>query len=91
MTDTVVTEPLIRGVVTQIELGLATVLLGEDAEEWVFPVTLLPADVAESDVLLFAGEGRDLRVVQRAGHLHDTVESRLSRGVNRRRMGLLAS
>lgn len=75
---------LVHGYVEAIEGGVATVLLGEDLEEWCFPSTLLPADAHPECVLLIEARGRQFTVVG-IDHSAPTVESRLGRDLLRRR------
>jgi hypothetical protein len=76
--------------VISLEDGIATVLVGEEGEEWAFPAHLLPSDCSNQSVIVLTGEGRDLRVLGLAEQAHDgSVECRLNRGLNRRRFASL--
>ncbi len=79
-----------RAVVITIDHGVATVLVGEHQEEWDFPMQLLPAGTTEDSILLLTGEGYGLEVVGLAPERVDSVQSRLNRGLNRRRMAQIA-
>jgi hypothetical protein len=63
---------------------VATVLIGEDFDEWTFPTHVLPAGVHEESFVLIEGTGRDLTVIGVA-HSVPSLESRLTRDLNRRR------
>jgi hypothetical protein len=74
----------VYGFVERIEDDLATVLIGEDFEEWTFPIHVLPEDVKEESFVLIEGAGRDLRVIGVA-HSLPSLDSRLDRRLNRKR------
>ena len=78
-----------KGLVIEIEDGFAKVLVGPQEEEWDFPAHMLPSGTTPDSELLLASTGRSFEVVGLARRT-DTMEFRLSRGVNRRRMALLA-
>lgn len=78
------TEPLVQAVVERIADGLATLLVGPDEEEWVFPAQLLPPEAADGSVLILEGRGRNFSVIG-IGLGPVTVEDRLARALNRRR------
>jgi len=77
----------VTGVVDSIDQDLARVLIGEAEEEWFFPVSTLPDGVVEGDVVGFVeSEGRfvaDGFVGPR--QTGNSIESRMSRGINKRR------
>jgi hypothetical protein len=72
------------GFVERIEEDVATILIGDDFEEWTFPTHVLPTDVHEESFVLIEGTGRDLTVIGVA-HSVPSLESRLTRDLNRRR------
>ncbi len=90
MSQAQVPGEMTRAVVIKIDLGVATVLVGENQEEWDFPMQLLPSDTTEDSILLLTGEGYGLQVVGLAHERVDSVQNRLNRGVNRRRMAQIA-
>jgi hypothetical protein len=79
-------EP-VSGVVDSIDDDLARVLIGPGEEEWFFPIATLPDGVVEGNVLeLHEADGRyvaDGFVGTR--QTENSIEERLSRGINRRR------
>jgi hypothetical protein len=77
-------EPLTQAVVERIHAGLATVLVGPEQEEWVFPAHLLPPEATDGSVLILEGSGRNFHVIG-IGAGRDGVEERLSRALSRRR------
>jgi hypothetical protein len=77
-------DPLTQAVVEQIHDGLATVLVGHDAEEWEFPAHLLPPQAIEGSVLILEGNGRNFHIIGIAAG-PDGVHERLARSLNRRR------
>ncbi|MCX7621858.1 MAG: hypothetical protein N2037_13560 [Acidimicrobiales bacterium] len=49
----------VEGVIASIDRGLARVLIGENQEEWYFPIEMLPDDSEPGTCLMFAAhEGR---------------------------------
>jgi len=90
MSQAQVPGEMTRAVVIKIDLGVATVLVGENQEEWDFPTQLLPSDTTEDSILLLTGEGYGLQVVGLAPERVDSVQNRLNRGLNRRRMAQIA-
>lgn len=77
-------EPLTQAVVERISDGLATVLVGSAAEEWVFPAHLLPPEATQGSTLILEGDGRNFHIIG-IGAGPDGVEERLSRSLSRRR------
>jgi hypothetical protein len=77
-------EPLTQAVVERISDGLATVLVGSAAEEWVFPSHLLPPEAIQGSTLILEGDGRNFHIIG-IGAGPDGVEERLSRSLSRRR------
>ena len=83
-------ETTIPGVVDRIDDGLARVFIGEDNDEWFFPMPTLP-DGAElgSEVLFSLHNGRYAAVsLARAGRESErSITDRLNRPMNLRRTG----
>jgi hypothetical protein len=77
-------EPLTQAVVERIRDGLATVLVGPEAEEWAFPAHLLPTEATEGSLLILEGNGRNFQIIGIAAS-PDGVHERLARSLNRRR------
>jgi hypothetical protein len=75
----------ISGIVTDLDDLVATVEMGPDREEWVFPRSMLPADIELDSVLTFDGVGSAATVVAHR-HPAPSVEDRMERALNRRRM-----
>jgi hypothetical protein len=78
-------EPLSQAVVERIRDGLATVLVGSEAEEWAFPAHLLPPEAIEGGLLILEGNGRNFQIIGIAAHQTDGVHERLARSLTRRR------
>ncbi|MEJ5254867.1 MAG: hypothetical protein WHS89_05910 [Acidimicrobiales bacterium] len=84
----VLMEPTTRsGVVIALDDAVATIVLTDPEEEWYFPASLVPEHVGVDDVVVIEGAGRSLRIVAK-DPLAPSVESRLERSLNRRRLGL---
>ena len=49
----------VQGLVVDLDDAVATVEIGEDHDEWVFPRSMLPPDVDLDSVLVFDGVGTD--------------------------------
>jgi len=79
-------SPVVHGVVVKFDHDVVTVELGDQAEEWVFPRSMLPADIGIDSVLTFAGSGDAELIDHRPAA--PSVEDRLSRSLNRRRLKL---
>ena len=75
---------MVQGVVVNLDDDVATVELGEQAEEWIFPRSMLPPDVGLDSLLTFAGTGTAEVVDHRPAA--PSVEDRLTRALNRRRL-----
>jgi hypothetical protein len=73
------------GVIVDLDDLVATVEMGAESEEWVFPRSMLPVDIQVDSVLTFEGVGSAATVVAHR-HPGPTVEDRLSRSLNRRRL-----
>jgi hypothetical protein len=80
------TGPVVNGIVVALDDLMATVELGDGREEWVFPRDMLPADVSLDSHLTFAGSGQT-RVLDHRPPA-PSVEDRLGRALNRRRLSL---
>ena len=76
-----------HGVVIDLDDLVATIEMADGGGEWVFPRPLLPEDVALDSVLTFAGAGAEATVVAHRAPA-PSVEDRLSRSLNRRRLHL---
>jgi hypothetical protein len=77
----------VRGVVIGIDDMVATIEMGDDRDEWVFPRSMLPPEVVVDSVLTFDRPGSGATVI---GHSAPapSVEDRLGRALNRRRLHL---
>jgi len=82
-------EVTVIGVVAEIENELARVLVGDDEDEWFFPVTTMPEGAKVGSDLLFTRQ-RDGRLAvlgfsRRAGHSSEptSIEDRLARPLSR--------
>jgi len=53
----------VRGLVVDLDDLVATVEMGEDHDEWVFPRSMLPLDVDLDSVLVFDGVGTDAAII----------------------------
>ncbi len=87
-----VVEPLVsviesQGVVTALDVHVGTVEMVRDGAEWILPRSLLPDDVALDSILTFAGSGVEAQVIAHRTPA-PSVEDRLSRSLNRRRLHL---
>ena len=74
----------VNGVVIELDDLVATVELGADGEEWVFPRSMLPADVELDSVLTFDGMGSAATVVAHR-HPGPSIDDRMERALIRRR------
>jgi hypothetical protein len=84
-------EDRLVGIVQAIDDGLATVLVGADEVEYVFPLDLLP-EGARVDMMLYLvfRNGRLEVIGERAARKAEpgsAVQDRLDRGIARRRLG----
>jgi hypothetical protein len=77
----------VSGVVVDLDDLVATVEIGADGEEWVFPRSMLPSDIQLDSVLTFDGVGSAATVVAHR-HPAPSLEDRLERSLTRRRMPL---
>lgn len=80
-------EVPVTGVVESIEQDLARVLIGPTEDEWFFPLSTLPDGAAEGDVVGFIETDGRYAADGFAGprQTENSIESRLSRGINKRR------
>ncbi len=64
--------------------SVARVLIGEDQEEWFFPLNMLPDRVCEGDTLRFAEQAGRYAVIGkiRLAQAAPSIEDRLSRPLN---------
>jgi hypothetical protein len=73
----------VDAVVVDLDDLVATLEMGPEAEEWVFPRSMLPADIEVDSVLTFDGRGSAATVV--AHRLPGpSVEDRMARAITRR-------
>ena len=77
----------VQAIVVDMDDMVATVEMGPKHEEWVFPLSMLPADVQIDSTLVFEGEGAHAEVIDHRPPA-PSVEDRLSRSLNRRRLHL---
>ena len=56
-------DQLLRGVINAIEGHVAIVLVGDEREEWDFPMSIVPAGASTDTVLLLERTASSLRVV----------------------------
>ncbi|MGZ4680951.1 MAG: hypothetical protein ACXV8G_00635 [Acidimicrobiales bacterium] len=75
----------VSGIVVDLDDLVATVEMGADGEEWVFPRSMLPTDIEVDSVLTFDGVGSSATVVAHR-HPAPSVEDRMERALIRRRM-----
>ncbi|MGZ4718561.1 MAG: hypothetical protein ACXWCB_17875 [Acidimicrobiales bacterium] len=87
MSATSETQQHVQGVVVEVDDLVATLEVGDEREEWIFPLSLLPADVTVDSVLTFDGSGSAARVIDHRIPA-TSVEQRLGRALNRRRLHL---
>jgi hypothetical protein len=73
----------VSGIVVDLDDLVATVEIGADGEEWVFPRSMLPADIMLDSVLTFDGIGSAATVVAHR-HPAPSVEDRMERALIRR-------
>ena len=72
----------VRGLVVDLDDVVATVEIGEDHDEWVFPRSTLPPDIDLDSVLVFDGVGTDAGVIDHrlpAPSVHDRLNRALIR------------
>jgi len=77
------TDVEVNGVVIELDDLVATVEMGADGEEWVFPRSMLPADVQVDSVLTFDGVGSGATVVAHR-HPGPSIDDRMGRALIRR-------
>jgi hypothetical protein len=73
----------VHGMVVALDDVVATIEMGDDREEWVFPRTMLPHDIDLDSVLVFEGSGTDAVVIDHRPP-GPSVEDRLNRALIRR-------
>ncbi len=76
-----------QGVVVELDDLVATIEMTDGGGQWVFPRPLLPEDVDVDSVLTFAGSGAEATVIAHRVPA-PSVEDRLGRSLNRRRLHL---
>ncbi len=72
----------VRGVVVDLDDLMATIEMGEDCDEWIYPRTILPPNVELDSVLVFDGLGTDAAVIDHrppGPSMHDRLNRRLVR------------
>lgn len=74
----------VNGVVIELDELVATVEVGADGEEWVFPRSMLPTDIELDSVLTFDGIGSGATVVAHR-HPGPSIDDRMERALIRRR------
>ena len=80
--------PPTTGLVIDVDAYVVTVLVGEEQEEWTFPLTGAPRDVSEGDSVQVRYEnGRPVEIG--TDHHDQTMQMRLTRPLNLRRLQLL--
>jgi hypothetical protein len=77
----------VRGIVVDVDDDVATLEIGEDHEEWIYPRSMLPHDIDLDSVLLFDGVGVDATVLEHRRPA-PSVSDRLDRALTRRRLML---
>lgn len=78
------TEPTeVRGVVVDLDDLMATIEIGEDHDEWIYPRTMLPPNVDLDSVLVFDGLGTDASVIDHRPP-GPSMQDRLNRRLVRR-------
>lgn len=78
-----------EGVIIELDDFGARIVVGDGDEEWFFPNVLLPEAAGLNDVVVLEGEGVNTRICA-TDSMHPSVESRLQRKLNRRRLALSA-
>ena len=73
----------VSGIVIDLDDLVATVEIGVDGEEWVYPRSMLPTDIEVDSVLTFDGVGSAATVVAHR-HPAPSVEDRMERALIRR-------
>ena len=83
-------DATVSGEVVGVDQDLARVLIGDQQEEWFFPLAMLPAGArVGSDILFTEHDGRYNPLgFARVGHTSErSIEDRLSRPLSARRTG----
>jgi hypothetical protein len=82
-----VTEPIqpteVRGLVVDLDDLMATIEIGEDRDQWIYPRSMLPPNVELDSVLLFDGLGTEAAVIDHRPP-GPSMEDRLNRRLVRR-------
>ena len=73
----------VRGVVVDIDDLMATIEIGDDRDQWVYPRTMLPPDVDLDSELVFDGLGTEAAVIDHRPP-GPSMEDRLNRRLVRR-------
>jgi hypothetical protein len=78
-----------EGVIIEMDDFGAKIVVGDGVEEWFFPTVLLPEGANLNDVVVLQGEGTSTRIAG-TDSMAPSVESRMQRKLNRRRLALTA-
>ena len=73
----------VRGVVVDLDDLMATIEIGDDHDQWVYPRTMLPPNIDLDSQLVFDGLGTDASVIDHRPP-GPTMEDRLNRRLVRR-------
>jgi hypothetical protein len=73
----------VRGIVVDLDDVVATIEMGEERDEWVFPRSMLPHDIDIDSMLVFDGVGTDAVVIDHRLP-GPSVEDRLNRALIKR-------
>ncbi len=73
----------VRGVVVDLDDLMATIEIGDDHDEWVYPRTMLPPNVDLDSELVFDGLGTEAAVIDHRPP-GPSMEDRLNRRLVRR-------
>ncbi len=76
----------VRGLVVDLDDLMATIEIGEDRDQWIYPRTMLPHNVELDSVLVFDGVGTDASVIDHRPP-GPSMEDRLNRRLVRRAQG----
>jgi hypothetical protein len=78
------TEPTeVRGLVVDLDDLMATIEIGDDRDQWIYPRSMLPPNIAIDSVLVFDGVGTEAAVVDHRPP-GPSMEDRLNRRLVRR-------
>ncbi len=78
------TQPTeVRGLVVDLDDLMATIEIGDDHDQWIYPRTMLPHNVELDSVLVFDGVGTEASVIDHRPP-GPSMEDRLNRRLVRR-------